>query len=68
MTADLARDPMRPAQCRALLMAAPAQPPAYPLPNLDTRRLRLLAMWESEEALKLVRAARLELPCARPTT
>ena len=33
-----------------------------PLLALDDRRLRLLAMWESEEALKLARAAGVKVP------
>jgi len=57
-------DPMRAAACRALMLTPPPQPPAYAPSNLDTRRLRLLAMWDSEEALKLARAAGLEVPHA----
>lgn len=37
--------------------------PVYPLPlALSDRRLRLLAEWESCEALKMARAAGLETP------
>lgn len=42
-------------------------PPQYPLPlALSDRRLRLLAQWESCEALKLLRAAGPEVPHAHP--
>lgn len=62
-------EPGRQAACRALILAPRDQPPSYePNLTLDDRRLRILAMWESEEALKLTRAAGLEVPCARPTT
>lgn len=55
------RELSRVAMCRAAYMRAPALP-TYPLSNLDTRRLRLLAMWESEEALKQARAAGVPTP------
>lgn len=49
-------------QRHALMVAKPR--PTYPLPDtLSERRLRMLVEWESCEALKLVKAARLEAPC-----
>lgn len=63
MTPDLHRDPMRAAACRALILTPPPQPPVYtPHFTLNERRLRMLMEWESCEALKLARAARLDTP------
>jgi hypothetical protein len=62
-------EPGRQAACRALILTPRPQPPEYlPHTTIDTRRLHLLMLWDSEEALKLTRAAGLEVPCARPTT
>lgn len=47
--------------CREAIKTARVLP-VYPLPNIDARRLRLFEMWRSEEALKLVREAGLEVP------
>jgi len=67
MAAD--REPKHAAHCRALILTPPPQPPSYaPHLTLDERRMRMLMEWESIEALKLTRAAGLEMPCARPTT
>jgi hypothetical protein len=59
---DLEHDPMWPAECRRILLVPPAVPD-YPLHlTLPERRLRMLAQWESIEALKLARAAGLPTP------
>lgn len=43
--------------------------PTYPLHStLDERRLRMLAEWESIEALKMAREAGVRTPCERQTT
>jgi hypothetical protein len=55
-------DPGRQAACRALILAPRDQPPNYAPLDLDERRLRMLAEWESIEALKMARAAGLETP------
>lgn len=60
MTTDLQRDPMWPAECRRVLLVPPVVN-EYPLHlTLPDRRLRMLALWESIEALKLAKAAGLE--------